>query len=128
MTTPTRPVVAGKRPDRATLVYTQRCHEAFKEVPVIIGGIEASLRRIAHYDYWQDKVRRSILVDSKADMLLYGNAERASSRSRTGWRGVNRLKRSPTCAARPSCAARTTQRARGWFELDRPRWTARAHR
>ncbi|MBH9551264.1 YgiQ family radical SAM protein [Inhella gelatinilytica] len=68
---------AGKRPDRATLVYTQRCKEAFKDVPVIIGGIEASLRRIAHYDYWSDKVRRSILVDSKADLLLYGNAERA---------------------------------------------------
>ena len=67
----------GSRPDRATLVYTQRCKEAFDEVPVIIGGIEASLRRIAHYDYWQDKVRRSILVDSKADLLLYGNAERA---------------------------------------------------
>ncbi len=67
----------GKRPDRATLVYTQRCKEAWNDVPVIIGGIEASLRRIAHYDYWQDKVRRSILVDSKADLLLYGNAERA---------------------------------------------------
>jgi uncharacterized radical SAM protein YgiQ len=69
--------VGGKRPDRATLVYTQRCKEAFDEVPVVIGGIEASLRRIAHYDYWQDKVRRSILADSKADLLLYGNAERA---------------------------------------------------
>ena len=69
--------VAGKRPDRATLVYTQRCREAFKDVPVVIGGIEASLRRIAHYDYWSDKVRRSILVDSKADLLVYGNAERA---------------------------------------------------
>ncbi|MFM8346036.1 MAG: YgiQ family radical SAM protein, partial [Betaproteobacteria bacterium] len=69
--------VAGKRPDRATLVYTQRCKEAFKDVPVVIGGIEASLRRIAHYDYWQDKVRRSVLIDSKADLLLYGNAERA---------------------------------------------------
>ena len=67
----------GKRPDRATLVYTQRCKEAWSDVPVVIGGIEASLRRIAHYDYWQDKVRRSILVDSKADLLLYGNAERA---------------------------------------------------
>jgi uncharacterized radical SAM protein YgiQ len=67
----------GKRPDRATLVYTQRCQEAFKDVPIVIGGIEASLRRIAHYDYWQDKVRRSILVDSKADLLCYGNAERA---------------------------------------------------
>jgi uncharacterized radical SAM protein YgiQ len=67
----------GKRPDRATLVYTQRCKEAWNDVPIIIGGIEASLRRIAHYDYWQDKVRRSVLVDSKADLLLYGNAERA---------------------------------------------------
>jgi len=69
--------VAGKRPDRATLVYTQRCREAFKGVPVVVGGIEGSLRRIAHYDYWSDKVRRSILIDSKADVLLYGNAERA---------------------------------------------------
>lgn len=69
--------VAGKRPDRATLVYTQRCREAFKDVPVVIGGIEASLRRIAHYDYWSDKVRRSVLIDSKADLLVYGNAERA---------------------------------------------------
>ncbi len=69
--------VAGKRPDRATLVYTQRCQQAYKGVPVVIGGIEASLRRIAHYDYWQDKVRHSILADSKADLLVYGNAERA---------------------------------------------------
>ena len=69
--------IGGKRPDRATLVYSQRCKEAYSEVPIVIGGIEASLRRIAHYDYWQDKVRRSVLVDSKADLLLYGNAERA---------------------------------------------------
>ena len=69
--------VAGKRPDRAVLVYSQRCREAFSDVPVVIGSIEASLRRIAHYDYWSDKVRRSILIDSKADILLYGNAERA---------------------------------------------------
>jgi uncharacterized radical SAM protein YgiQ len=67
----------GKRPDRATMIYTQRCHEAYKGVPVVIGGIESSLRRIAHFDYWQEKVRRSILLDSKADILLYGNAERA---------------------------------------------------
>jgi uncharacterized radical SAM protein YgiQ len=67
----------GARPDRSSLIYTQRCKEAFSGVPVAIGGIEASLRRIAHYDYWQDKVRRSILLDSKADILLYGNAERA---------------------------------------------------
>lgn len=67
----------NKRPDRAVLVYSQRCKEAYSDVPLIIGSIEASLRRIAHYDYWSDKVRRSILVDSKADILLYGNAERA---------------------------------------------------
>ncbi|MCW8974925.1 MAG: YgiQ family radical SAM protein [Sedimenticola sp.] len=67
----------GKRPDRSVVVYAQRAREAFKGVPIIIGGIEASLRRIAHYDYWSDKVRRSILPDSKADLLLFGNAERA---------------------------------------------------
>lgn len=66
-----------RRPDRAVIVYSQRCREAFKDVPIVLGGIESSLRRIAHYDYWSDKVRRSILVDSKADILLYGNAERA---------------------------------------------------
>ena len=67
----------GKRPDRATLVYSQRCREAFKGVPIVLGGIEASLRRVAHYDYWSDKVRRSVLFDAKADILLFGNAERA---------------------------------------------------
>ncbi len=69
--------VAGKRPDRASLVYSQRCKEAYSNTPVVLGGIEASLRRIAHYDYWSDKVRRSILMDATADILLYGNAERA---------------------------------------------------
>ncbi|MEG1373028.1 MAG: YgiQ family radical SAM protein [Comamonas sp.] len=69
--------VGGKRPDRAAIVYCQRCREAFKDVPIVLGGIEGSLRRIAHYDYWSDKVRRSIVVDSKCDILLYGNAERA---------------------------------------------------
>ena len=67
----------GKRPDRAVIVYAQRCREAFKDVPIVLGGIESSLRRIAHYDYWSDKVRRSILADAKGDVLLYGNAERA---------------------------------------------------
>ena len=67
----------GKRPDRCTIVYAQRCREAFKDVPIVLGGIEASLRRIAHFDYWSEKVRRSILADAKADLLLYGNAERA---------------------------------------------------
>src|SRR5579885_1626034 len=67
----------GKRPDRCTIVYAQRCREAYKGVPIVLGGIEASLRRIAHFDYWSEKVRRSILADAKADLLLYGNAERA---------------------------------------------------
>jgi len=69
--------IGGKRPDRAAIVYSQRCREAYKDVPIILGGIEGSLRRIAHYDYWSDKVRRSIVVDAKCDLLLYGNAERA---------------------------------------------------
>jgi uncharacterized radical SAM protein YgiQ len=68
--------VGGKRPDRAVIVYAQRVREAFKDVPIIIGGIEASLRRIAHFDYWSEKVRRSVLLDAKADLLIYGNAER----------------------------------------------------
>ncbi|MCF7821687.1 MAG: YgiQ family radical SAM protein [Mariprofundaceae bacterium] len=67
---------AGRRPDHAVTVYAQRCREAFKGVPVIIGSIEASLRRIAHYDYWSDTVKRSVLPDSKADILVFGNAER----------------------------------------------------
>ena len=108
----------GKRPDRASLVYAQRCKEAYPDVPLIMGGIEASLRRIAHYDYWQDKVRRSILADAKADLLLYGNAERAivevahrlAAREPieqiTDVRGTAFMRRSndPT--------------AEGWFELD----------
>ena len=67
----------GLRPDRAVLVYAQRCREAFGDTPIVLGGIEASLRRVAHYDYWSEKVRRSVLFDAKADILLYGNAERA---------------------------------------------------
>ena len=67
---------ADMRPDRATIVYSQRCREAYRDVPVVIGGIEASLRRFTHYDYWSDKLRKSILIDSKADLLIYGNGER----------------------------------------------------
>lgn len=67
----------NKRPDRAVTVYAQRAREAYPDVPIVIGSIEASLRRIAHYDYWSDKVRRSVLPDSKADLLIFGNAERA---------------------------------------------------
>src|SRR6185295_7032993 len=64
------------RPDRAVIVYAQRCREAFRDVPLVIGGIEASLRRIAHFDYWSEKVRRSVLLDAKADLLVFGNGER----------------------------------------------------
>ena len=67
----------GLRPDRSVIVYAQQCRAAYSDVPVVIGGIESSLRRIAHYDYWSDKVRRSVLVDAQADMLVFGNAERA---------------------------------------------------
>jgi len=68
--------VGGKRPDRSVIVYAQRAREAFKDTPIVIGGIEASLRRIAHFDYWSEKVRRAILLDAKADLLIYGNGER----------------------------------------------------
>ena len=68
--------VAGARPDRCVIVYSQRVREAYRDVPVVVGGIEASLRRIAHFDYWSEKVRRSVLLDAKADLLVYGNAER----------------------------------------------------
>lgn len=67
----------GLRPDRCSIVYSHRCREAYGNTPIVLGGIEASLRRIAHYDYWQDKIRRSILADAKADLLVFGNAERA---------------------------------------------------
>jgi uncharacterized radical SAM protein YgiQ len=66
----------GRRPDRSVIVYAQRVREAFGDVPIVIGGIEASLRRIAHFDYWSERVRRSILLDAKADLLVYGNGER----------------------------------------------------
>ena len=110
--------IGGKRPDRAALVYSQRCREAYKEVPIILGGIEGSLRRIAHYDYWSDKVRRSVVIDSKCDLLLYGNAERAVVEvahrlaakepiaSMTDIRGTAFLRRSGD------------ESAQGWFEID----------
>ena len=66
----------GRRPDRCVIVYSQRLREAYEDVPIVLGGIEASLRRIAHFDYWSETVRRSVLVDAKADLLVYGNAER----------------------------------------------------
>ncbi|MCJ0763474.1 YgiQ family radical SAM protein [Variovorax terrae] len=110
--------VGGRRPDRAALVYSQRCKEAYSDVPIVMGGIEGSLRRIAHYDYWQDKVRRSIVMDSKCDLLLYGNAERAiveiahrlAAREPveqiTDVRGTAFIRRSGD------------ESAQGWFEID----------
>jgi uncharacterized radical SAM protein YgiQ len=78
----------GARPNRATIIYTSRLKEAYRDVPVVLGGIEASLRRLAHYDYWEDKVRRSVLLDAKADLLVYGMAEQSllqvANRMRTG--------------------------------------------
>jgi uncharacterized radical SAM protein YgiQ len=68
---------ADRRPDRCVTVYAHRCREAYRDVPIVLGGIEASLRRIAHYDYWSDTVRRSVLMDAKGDLLVYGNGERA---------------------------------------------------
>lgn len=65
-----------KRPDRATIVYTNRVHELFPDIPIVIGGIEASLRRFAHYDFWQDRVRQSVLADAPADLLVFGMGEK----------------------------------------------------
>ena len=107
--------VGGKRPDRAAIVYSQRCREAFKDVPIVLGGIEGSLRRIAHYDYWSDKVRRSIVVDSKCDLLLYGNAERALVEV------AHRLaRREPVESITDvrGTAFVMRQAPKGWFEID----------
>jgi uncharacterized radical SAM protein YgiQ len=107
--------VGGKRPDRAAIVYSQRCREAFRDVPIVLGGIEGSLRRVAHYDYWSDKVRRSIVVDSKCDVLLYGNAERAIVEI------AHRLAANePVHAITDVRGTALVQRAPrgGWFEID----------
>ncbi len=108
----------GARPDRCSAVYAQRCREAFKDVPIVMGGIEASLRRIAHYDYWQDKVRRSILMDAKADLLLYGNAERAIVE--IAHRLAAREPIEQITDVRGTAFLRRTNdpTAEGWFELD----------
>lgn len=109
---------AGKRPDRASLVYSQRCKEAYKDVPVILGGIEASLRRIAHYDYWQDNVRRSILVDATADLVVYGNAERATCEI------AQRFSRGETVDTMIDIRGTAFIRRHtpdGWFEIDSTR-------
>ena len=105
----------GKRPDRAAIVYSQRCREAFKDVPIVLGGIEGSLRRIAHYDYWSDKVRHSIVLDAKCDLLLYGNAERAIVEI------AHRLAAKEPVAqitdVRGTCFMRRTA-PEGWMEID----------
>jgi uncharacterized radical SAM protein YgiQ len=110
--------VGGKRPDRAAIVYSQRCREAYKDVPIVLGGIEGSLRRIAHYDYWSDKVRRSVVVDAKCDLLLYGNAERAIveiAHRLAAREPVERITdvRGTAFVRRPDDAS-----GQGWFEID----------
>jgi len=107
--------VGGKRPDRAAIVYSQRCREAFPEVPIVLGGIEGSLRRIAHYDYWSDKVRRSIVVDSKCDLLLYGNAERAIVE--VAHRLASKVPAQDIVDVRGTAFVRR-QTPEGWFEIN----------
>ncbi len=107
--------IAGHRPDRCSLVYAQRCRQAFGEVPIIMGGIEASLRRIAHYDYWQDKVRRSILVDSKCDLLVYGSGERAIVE--IAHRLAAREPVQQICDVRGTAFVRRHSEP-GWYEID----------
>ena len=80
----------GLRPDRPTIVYANRCREAFGDVPIVVGGLEASLRRFAHYDYWDDKVRRALIFDAQADLLVYGMANMPRARSRAGSPRVKR--------------------------------------
>ncbi len=110
--------VGGKRPDRAATVYSQRCREAFPGVPVVLGGIEASLRRIAHYDYWSDKVRRSVLTDSKADLLLYGNAERAIVEVAHRLAAREPIEQITDVRGTAFIRRRHDTTAQGWFELD----------
>lgn len=107
--------VGGHRPDRCCLVYAQRCREAYGDVPLVMGGIEASLRRIAHYDYWQDKVRRSILVDSKCDLLVYGSGERAIVE--IAHRLAAREPVQQICDVRGTAFVRR-QSEPGWYEID----------
>ncbi len=110
--------VGGKRPDRASLVYAQRCKEAYPDVPIIMGGIEASLRRIAHYDYWQDKVRRSMVVDAKCDLLLYGNAERAIIEVTHRLAAGENVRRMTDIRGTAFVRRSDDPDAQGWFEID----------
>ncbi len=110
--------VGGKRPDRAALVYSQRCREAYKDVPIILGGIEGSLRRIAHYDYWSDKVRRSVVIDSKCDLLLYGNAERAIVEIAHRLAGKEPIATMTDIRGTAFIRRAGDETAQGWFEID----------
>ncbi|MBV8619735.1 MAG: YgiQ family radical SAM protein [Curvibacter sp.] len=108
----------GKRPDRAAIVYSQRCREAYKEVPIVLGGIEGSLRRIAHYDYWSDKVRRSIVVDAKCDLLLYGNAERAIVEVAHRLAAREPVEKITDVRGTAFIRRSGDESAQGWFEID----------
>lgn len=108
----------GQRPDRCSIVYSQRCREAYPEVPIIMGGIEGSLRRIAHYDYWQDKVRRSIVVDAKCDLLLYGNAERAIIEVAHRLAAREPIRRMIDVRGTAFIRRSDDPDAQGWFEID----------
>jgi len=108
----------GKRPDRAALVYSQRCREAYKEVPIVLGGIEGSLRRIAHYDYWSDKVRRSVVVDAKCDLLLYGNAERAIVEIAHRLAAKEPIANITDVRGTAFIRRQGDETAQGWFEID----------
>ncbi len=110
--------VAGKRPDRAAVVYSQRCREAYKDVPLILGGIEGSLRRIAHYDYWSDKVRRSIVVDAKSDLLLYGNAERALVEIAHRLAAKEPVQKITDVRGTAFVRRQDDESGKGWFEID----------
>ena len=110
--------IGGKRPDRAALVYSQRCREAFKEVPIVLGGIEGSLRRIAHYDYWSDKVRRSVVVDAKCDLLLYGNAERAIVEIAHRLAAKEPIANITDIRGTAFIRRQGDETAQGWFEID----------
>ena len=110
--------MGGKRPDRAALVYSQRCREAYKEVPIVLGGIEGSLRRIAHYDYWSDKVRRSVVVDAKCDLLLYGNAERAIVEIAHRLAAKEPIVNITDIRGTAFIRRHGDETAQGWFEID----------
>jgi uncharacterized radical SAM protein YgiQ len=110
--------VGGKRPDRAAIVYSQRCREAYKDVPIVLGGIEGSLRRIAHYDYWSDKVRRSIVVDAKCDLLLYGNAERAIVEIAHRLAAREPVEKITDVRGTAFVRRNDDESSQGWFEID----------